>query len=201
MLIHGETGTGKELVARMIHDNSARCNSPFITVNCGALSESLLETEFFGHVKGAFTGATSDRKGRFEAANDGTIFLDEIGEISPAMQVRLLRVLQEMEVVRVGETKSRKLDVRVVAATNRNLEEEVDQERFRSDLYYRLNVVYLQIPPLRQRKEDIPVLAEHFLNRYCQRNCKYIEHIDRSVLEVMSELPLAGQRARAGKLH
>ena len=109
VLIHGETGTGKELVARMIHDNSARCNNPFITVNCGALSESLLETELFGHVKGAFTGATSDRKGRFEAANDGTIFLDEIGEISPAMQVRLLRVLQEMEVVRVGETKSRKL--------------------------------------------------------------------------------------------
>ena len=191
-LICGETGTGKELIARMIHQHSPRANNPFITVNCGALSESLLESELFGHIKGAFTGATSDRKGRFEAANDGTIFLDEIGEISESMQVRLLRVLQEMEVVRVGEHKARKLDVRVIAATNRNLEYEVKEGNFRSDLYYRLNVVYLHIPPLRHRSEDITPLVEHFLGIYCQRNCKYIEHYSREVIELMKIYPWPG---------
>ncbi len=191
-LISGETGTGKELVARMIHQHSPRANETFITVNCGALSESLLESELFGHVKGAFTGATTDRKGRFEVADRGTIFLDEIGEISPSMQVRLLRVLQEMEVVRVGEHKVRKLDVRVIAATNRNLEEEVKLGNFRSDLYYRLNVVYLHIPPLRHRREDIPPLVEHFLSIYCQRNCKYIEHYSREVIELMKCYPWPG---------
>jgi transcriptional regulator with GAF, ATPase, and Fis domain len=192
VLVHGETGTGKELVARRIHDHSPRANGPFITVNCGALSESLLESELFGHVKGAFTGAIADRKGRFEAANGGTIFLDEIGEVSPAMQVRLLRVLQEMEVERVGDTKTRKLDVRVVAATNRVLDKEVEKGTFRADLYYRLNVVYLQIPPLRNRVEDIPHLVEHFLGVYCQRNAKYIESISREVLEGLCQYPWPG---------
>jgi Nif-specific regulatory protein len=192
VLIHGETGTGKELIARVIHEHSPRANGPFITINCGALSESLLESELFGHVKGAFTGAITDRKGRFEAANGGTIFLDEIGEVSPAMQVRLLRVLQEMEIERVGDTKTRKLDVRVVAATNRVLEKEVEKGTFRADLYYRLNVVYLHIPPLRNRPEDIPHLVEHFLNRYCQRNVKYIEAISREVLEILGRYPWPG---------
>ncbi len=192
VLVHGETGTGKELIARLIHDHSPRANGPFITVNCGALSETLLESELFGHVKGAFTGAIADRKGRFEAAHGGTIFLDEIGEVSPAMQVRLLRVLQEMEIERVGDTKTRKLDVRVVAATNRVLEKEVEKGTFRADLYYRLNVVYLQIPPLRQRTEDIPHLVEHFLSVYCQRNCKYIENVAPDVLEALVRYPWPG---------
>jgi transcriptional regulator with GAF, ATPase, and Fis domain len=185
VLVHGETGTGKELIARLIHEHSRRANGPFISVNCGALSETLLESELFGHVKGAFTGAIADRKGRFEAAHGGTIFLDEIGEVSPAMQVRLLRVLQEMEIERVGDTKTRKLDVRVVAATNRVLETEVEAGRFRADLYYRLNVVYLQIPPLRNRVEDIPHLVEHFLNIFSQRNARYIEAVDRRVMETL----------------
>jgi transcriptional regulator with GAF, ATPase, and Fis domain len=192
VLVHGETGTGKELIARIIHDHSPRANGPFITVNCGALSESLLESELFGHVKGAFTGAVADRKGRFEAANNGTIFLDEIGEVSPGMQVRLLRVLQEMEIERVGDTKTRKLDVRVVAATNRVLEKEVEKGTFRADLYYRLNVVYVQIPPLRNRVEDIPHLVEHFLGVYCQRNTKYIEAVSREVLEALCQYPWPG---------
>ena len=161
-------------------------------MNCGALSESLLESELFGHIKGAFTGAVSDRKGRFEAANGGTIFLDEIGEISPAMQVRLLRVLQEAEIVRVGDHKTRKLDVRVIAATNRNLEEEVQAGNFRADLFYRLNVVYLSVPALRQRNEDIPLLLEHFLSKYSQRNCKFIEGISREALEIMKAYPWPG---------
>lgn len=192
VLIHGETGTGKELIARIIHEHSPRANGPFITVNCGALSESLLESELFGHVKGAFTGAINDRKGRFEAAHGGTIFLDEIGEVSPGMQVRLLRVLQEMEIERVGDTKTRKLDVRVVAATNRVLEKEVEKGTFRADLYYRLNVVYVQIPPLRNRVEDIPHLVEHFLGVYCQRNTKYIEAVSREVLEALCQYPWPG---------
>jgi Nif-specific regulatory protein len=192
VLIHGETGTGKELIARLIHDHSNRANGPFVPVNCGALSESLLESELFGHVKGAFSGAIADRKGRFESANGGTIFLDEIGEISQAMQVRLLRVLQEMEVERVGDNRTRKLDVRVVAATNRVLEDEVRKGNFRADLYYRLNVVYLHIPPLRQRPEDIPHLVEHFLNIYCQRNVKFIEAVSREVLEIMMRYPWPG---------
>ena len=192
VLIEGETGTGKELIARLIHDHSNRANGPFVPVNCGALSESLLESELFGHVKGAFTGAIADRKGRFEAANGGTIFLDEIGEVSPAMQVRLLRVLQETEIERVGDHRARKLDVRVVAATNRRLEDEVRKGTFRADLFYRLNVVYLHIPPLRNRPEDVPHLVEHFLNQYCQRNCKYIQTVSREVLEILGKYPWPG---------
>jgi len=185
VMLQGETGTGKELLARLIHDYSTRANQAFVSVNCGALAESLLETELFGHVKGAFTGAISDHKGRFETANEGTIFLDEIGEISQAMQVRLLRVLQEMEVVRVGDSRVRKLDVRVIAATNRDLEAEVREGRFRADLFYRLNVVHLNVPPLRNRTEDIPLLVEHFLSEYCQRNFKYIESVSRDVLQIL----------------
>ncbi|TVR44478.1 MAG: sigma-54-dependent Fis family transcriptional regulator [Planctomycetota bacterium] len=192
VLIHGETGTGKELIARLIHDHSPRANAPFVTVNCGALSESLLETELFGHVKGAFTGAIADHKGRFEAAHGGTIFLDEIGEISHGMQVRLLRVLQEMEIVRVGDHRSRKLDVRVVAATNRDLEVMVREGTFRADLFYRLNVIYLSLPGIRSRKEDIPPLVEHFLGIYCARNCKFIDSVDRDVLEIMMNYPWPG---------
>ncbi len=192
VLIQGETGTGKELIARLIHDHSNRANGPFVPVNCGALSESLLESELFGHVKGAFTGAVVDRKGRFEAANGGTLFLDEIGEVSPAMQVRLLRVLQEMEVERVGDHKARKLDVRVVAATNRLIEDEVRKGTFRADLYYRINVVYLQIPPLRSRPEDVSHLVEHFLGVYCHRYVKFIESISREVIEILTRYPWPG---------
>jgi DNA-binding NtrC family response regulator len=180
------------MIARIIHDHSPRANQPFIPVNCGSLSEGLLESELFGHVKGAFTGAVADRKGRFEAANGGTIFLDEIGDVSPGMQVRLLRVLQEMEIERVGDTQVRKLDVRVIAATNRVLEQEVGKGNFRADLYYRLNVVYLHIPPLRDRAEDVPHLVEHFVNQYAQRNVKYISAISREVLEAMARYPWPG---------
>ena len=192
VLIHGETGTGKELIARTIHEHSPRANGPFVTVNCGALSESLLETELFGHVKGAFTGAVADHKGRFEAAHKGTIFLDEIGEISQAMQVRLLRVLQEMEIVRVGDHKARKLDVRVVAATNRNLEAMVARAPSAPTSFFRLNVIYLSVPAIRDRKEDIPPLVEHFLGMYCGRNCKFVDSVDRDVIEKLMNYPWPG---------
>ena len=192
VLIHGETGTGKEMIARIIHDHSPRANGPFVPVNCGALSESLLESELFGHVKGAFTGAIADRKGRFEAANGGTIFLDEIGEVSQGMQVRLLRVLQEMEIERVGDTRTRKLDVRVIAASNRVLEDEVAKGSFRADLFYRINVVYLQIPALRARPEDVPHLIEHFVNQYASRNVKYISSISHEVMDAMKHYPWPG---------
>ncbi|MEK7412807.1 MAG: sigma-54 dependent transcriptional regulator [Planctomycetota bacterium] len=192
VLIHGETGTGKEMIARIIHDHSPRANAPFIPVNCSALSETLLESELFGHVKGAFTGATSDRKGRFESAHGGTIFLDEIGDVSPGMQTRLLRVLQEMEIERVGDSRTRKLDVRVLAASNRVLEDEVAKGAFRADLYYRLNVVYLHIPPLRNRTEDIPHLVEHFVNQYAHRNIKFITAIAPEVMQAMRQYTWPG---------
>jgi DNA-binding NtrC family response regulator len=166
ILITGESGTGKELVARTLHDTSPRHNMPFITVNCAALTETLLETELFGHEKGAFTGATARRKGHFENANQGTIFLDEIGEISPTLQKKLLRVLQEKSFERVGGNVSIKVDVRILAATNRDLHQEMLAGHFREDLYYRLNVINLKMPALRERPEDIPLLAEHFLNRF-----------------------------------
>lgn len=174
VLIYGESGTGKELVARAIHNNSPRHNQPFIAVNCGALTETLLEAELFGHTRGSFTGAVADKKGYFEEADSGTIFLDEIGETSPALQVKLLRVLQEGEVKRVGSSKSTKVDVRVVAATNRKLEDEVKASRFREDLFYRLSVITLRVPPLRERREDIPLLALHFLKRSCQDTGKRV---------------------------
>jgi len=170
VLVDGDTGTGKELVAKAIHFNSTRKNQPFIAVNCGALSQSLLESELFGHEKGAFTGAMKQRAGRFEAANKGTIFLDEIGETTPEFQVKLLRVLQEQEFERVGGSKPIKVDVRIIAATNRDLKKEVDEGRFREDLYYRLNVIKISIPSLKERREDIPLLVHHFLKQFSQEN-------------------------------
>jgi two-component system response regulator PilR (NtrC family) len=166
VLITGESGTGKELVARALHTEGSRAKFPFIAVNCGAIPEELMESELFGHKKGAFTGAVVDHVGMFQSAKGGTLFLDEIGELSPALQVKLLRVLQERKVKPVGATDESETDVRVIAATNRDLEAEVARGAFRADLYYRLNVVEIHIPPLRHRREDIPLLAEHFLKRF-----------------------------------
>ncbi len=179
VLIAGESGTGKELVARALHYSGNRAFKPFTTVNCSVLAESLLESELFGHVKGAFTGAIKDRQGRFEAANGGTIFLDEIGDISPIIQLKLLRVLQEKEFERVGESTSRKVDVRVIASTNKDLREKIQNGEFRQDLYYRVEVV---LPPLRERLEDIPLLVDHFRNLFNERFSKNIEGISNDVL-------------------
>ena len=170
VLVTGETGTGKELVARAIHVNSPRKDKPFVVVNCGAIPETLIESELYGHVRGAFTDAIATRPGRFEDAHGGTIFLDEIGELALSMQGKLLRTLQEGEITRIGETKTRNVDVRVIAATNKNLEQEVSAGRFRTDLFYRINVVPIHLPPLRDRREDIPLLLNHYLESYCDAN-------------------------------
>jgi len=175
VLIAGESGTGKELIAKSLHANSPRRENPLVTVNCAALTESLLESELFGHEKGAFTGADRRREGRFMQAHGGTVFLDEVGEMSSRMQAKLLRVLQEKEIQRVGSEDVLKVDVRVVAATNRDLEEDVRQGDFREDLFYRLNVMNLTVPPLRERREDIPLLAQHFLEKYARRNRKTVK--------------------------
>lgn len=172
VLITGESGTGKELLVRALHANSLRRESPFVPINCGAIPRELLESELFGHEKGAFTHAVRTRPGRFELANGGTIFLDEIGELDLPLQVKILRVIQEREYERVGGTTIRKADVRIVAATNRNLEVEVAEGRFREDLYYRLNVIPLQLPPLRERGEDVLLLADYFIQRFCERKSR-----------------------------
>jgi two-component system response regulator HydG len=175
VLITGESGTGKELIARSLHFNSPRKEKPLVVVNCASIAETLLESELFGHEKGAFTGADKRREGRFMQANNGTIFLDEIGEMSPTMQAKLLRVLQEKEVQRVGSDETIKVDVRIVAATNRNLEADVAKGRFREDLFYRLNVMNLNVPPLKERQEDIPLLAQHFLEKFADKNRKTVK--------------------------
>ncbi|VUS60282.1 sigma-54-dependent response regulator transcription factor ZraR [Klebsiella huaxiensis] len=185
VLICGESGTGKELVARALHASSRRNNQPLVTLNCAALNESLLESELFGHEKGAFTGADKRREGRFEQADGGTLFLDEIGDISPLMQVRLLRAIQEREVQRVGSNQTIKVDVRLIAATHRDLAEEVSAGRFRQDLYYRLNVVTIDMPPLRQRREDIPQLARYFLQRYAERNRKAVQGFTPQAMDLL----------------
>jgi len=175
VLITGESGTGKELIARSLHFNSPRKEKPLVVVNCASITETLLESELFGHEKGAFTGADKRREGRFMQANHGTIFLDEIGETSPTMQAKLLRVLQEKEVQRVGSEETIKVNVRIVAATNRNLEADVAKGRFREDLFYRLNVMNLNVPPLKERQEDIPILAQHFLEKFAEKNRKTVK--------------------------
>jgi len=187
VLLLGETGTGKELIAHAIHALSQRRERPFVRVNCGALSESLLESELFGHIRGAFTGAIDNRTGRFEAAHKGTIFLDEINSTALHLQVKLLRVLQEREFQRVGDTKSVQVDTRVIAASNRDLLELAEEGTFREDLYYRLNVVPIYLPPLRERIEDIPQLLTHFLNLYNEENDRYVAHIDPQAIEAMQK--------------
>jgi len=187
VLLLGETGTGKELIANAIHHLSDRHGRPFVKVNCGALSESLLESELFGHVRGSFTGAVNNRTGRFEAAHTGTIFLDEINSTNLHLQVKLLRVLQEREFERVGDTQTLRVDTRVIAASNRNLMDEVEAERFREDLYWRLNVVPINIPPLRERREDIPELVAHFLNVYSEANGRFVVHIDARAMQAMQD--------------
>jgi len=187
VLIRGETGTGKELVARAIHEYSPWADEPFVAINCTALAESLLESELFGHVKGAFTGAVADRRGKFELAGSGTIFLDEIGDTSPAFQAKLLRVIQEKEFHPVGGERARKTQARVLAATHRPIEELVRQGRFREDLYFRLRVVEIRIPPLRERRDDIPVLAEHLLARAARELKKDVRVIPPRVMQMLQE--------------
>ncbi|MFZ5766996.1 MAG: sigma-54-dependent transcriptional regulator [Thermodesulfobacteriota bacterium] len=192
VLITGESGTGKELVARAIHSNSPREKQPFISINCAALPESLLESELFGHEKGAFTGAIALRKGRFELADQGTLFLDEIGEMPLGLQAKLLRILQQKTFQRVGGTEEQKVDVRIVAATNKDLKQEVEEGRFREDLYYRLNVLHLHLPPLRERADDIPLLVHHFMNKFARQLNKPELKIDPAALRYLTVLPWEG---------
>jgi two-component system NtrC family response regulator len=192
VLVTGESGTGKELIARAIHQVSPRAQKTFISVNCAALTETLLESELFGHERGAFTHAVAMRKGRFELADGGTLFMDEVAEMSPALQVKLLRVLQEMEFERVGGNRTIKVDVRVVAASNRDLKEEMEAGRFREDLFYRLNVVHLTIPPLRQRQEDVPLLSAHFIQKYAAENVRGKLRVTPEALKLLIQYPWPG---------
>ena len=192
VLITGESGTGKELIARLIHASSPRASAAFVAINCGAIPESLLESELFGHTKGSFTGATAEKPGLFEEADGGTLFLDEIGELPASLQVKLLRALQEGEVRRVGANTSHRVDVRVIAATNRDLASDVSTGRFRGDLYYRVNVVSIRLPPLRERREDVPELAQHFLRRHNARLGLDVGHIAPAAVRMLSDHPWPG---------
>ena len=192
VLITGETGTGKELVARAIHDRSAQRDMPLIKVNCAAIPETLLESELFGHVRGAFTGATTTKKGKFALADGGTIFLDEIGTMSPPLQSKLLRVLQEREFEPLGSERTEKVDLRVIAATNRDLRQMVADAKFQEDLFYRLNVIPIEIPPLRERRDDIPSLVEHFIHKHAQRVGRRIERLDESVMTGLQQYDWPG---------
>ena len=192
VLIRGESGTGKELVARALHQHSDRSSAPFVAVSCAALSETLLDSELFGHEKNAFTGAATEKKGRFELANGGTLFLDEIGDISLSVQIKLLRVLQQREFERVGGTKTIKVDVRLIAATNADLEALIKEGKFREDLYYRLDVIQIKLPPLRERPQDIPGLVEEFLIRFSSENGRKITSVDPEVLSLFLQYPWPG---------
>lgn len=192
VLIQGETGTGKELIARAIHNISSRCGRSFIKLNCAAIPFDLLESELFGHEKGAFTGAIAQRIGRFEMADKGTLFLDEVGDIPPALQPKLLRVLQEQEFERLGSTHTRQVNVRLVAATNRDLTKMTKQGEFRSDLYYRLNVFPIRVPPLRERREDIPLLVQYFMEKYSRRMGKRVETVPTATMQKLVDWPWPG---------
>jgi DNA-binding NtrC family response regulator len=192
VLITGESGTGKELIAKALHEHSQRARKPFIKVNCAAIPDTLIESELFGYEKGAFTGAVTSKPGRFELAHEGTLFLDEIGEISTEMQVKLLRVVQESEFERVGGVSTRRVDVRLITATNRDLAKEVEKGAFREDLYYRLNVVPIRLPSLRERVEDIPLLVEHILEKYARRLAKQVDRVSDEALELLARYPWPG---------
>jgi len=192
VLITGDNGTGKELVARAIHRNSKRADGPFVKVNCAAIPQELIESELFGHEKGAFTGATQQRRGKFELADGGTLFLDEIGDMNPSAQAKVLRVLQEGELERVGGSETLTVDVRVLAATNKNLEDEIAAGRFREDLYYRLNVVPIELPPLREHRDDVPALVEHFLGMLCEQNDRKLKQVDSGALTMLMQYAWPG---------
>ena len=192
VLISGESGTGKELIARALHDMSDRRDNPFVVVNCGGIPETLIESEFFGYVKGAFTGAVTDKKGLFEAADTGTIFLDEIGELSPMLQVKLLRVVQEMAVKHVGSTEERFVDVRIISATNKKLDQEVIEGNFREDLFFRLNVIPIKVPPLRERKGDIELLAGHFVEKYSKKMNKDVSRLSSYAINFLNSYSFPG---------
>lgn len=192
VLISGESGTGKELVAKAIHKSSPRHGQPFVTINCSAIPESIMESELFGYVKGAFTGAFANKKGLFEIAHGGTVFLDEIGDLSPFLQVKLLRVIQEREFIPIGDTNTVSVDVRIISATNKDLEQEVLQGKFREDLYYRLNVVHIHLPPLRERREDIPLLAQYFLEKYSRELGKDVRSFSSYALDVLMNYSFPG---------
>ncbi|MCK5163953.1 MAG: sigma-54-dependent Fis family transcriptional regulator, partial [Desulfobacula sp.] len=192
VLITGESGTGKELIAKAIHENSHRGDNPFVVVNCGGIPDTLIESEFFGHIKGSFTGAVSDKQGLFEAANQGTIFLDEIGELSPILQVKLLRAVQETSFKPVGGTKEINVDVRIISATNKKLEQEVIEGNFREDLFFRLNVIPIKVPPLRDRKGDVELLAKHFAEKYSEKMEKDIVKLSSYAIDFLNKYSFPG---------
>ncbi len=192
VLLTGETGTGKELVAKAIHAKSTRSQYPFIAINCGSIPDTLLESELFGHRKGSFTGATHTRKGFLEVVSGGTLFLDEIGEISSKMQIDLLRVLEEKTIIRIGSSDTINIDFRLISATRKNLQEAISSGTFREDFYYRVNVIHLHIPPLRDRKKDVPLLVQHFLKKYSQETAKHVDHISKNTLKLLKQYPWPG---------